>query len=158
MQNKPIPEKMRAMVLDVGSQDLQPRWVPVPLPGPGQILIRVRACGVCRTDLHIVDGELSEPKLPLIPGHEIAGEVALLGEGVNAFQLGQRVGVPWLGTTCGVCDYCRAGQENLCDHPGFTGYTLDGGFAEYMVADQRFCSPCLKNIQTLMRPRCSALA
>ena len=141
MQNKPIPEKMRAMVLDVGSQDLQPRWVPVPLPGPGQILIRVRACGVCRTDLHIVDGELSEPKLPLIPGHEIAGEVALLGEGVNAFQLGQRVGVPWLGTTCGVCDYCRAGQENLCDHPGFTGYTLDGGFAEYTVADQRFCFP-----------------
>jgi propanol-preferring alcohol dehydrogenase len=104
-------------------------------------LIRVRACGVCRTDLHVVDGELSQPKLPLVPGHGIVGAVAGLGNGVTQFKIGDRVGVPWLGWTCGACAYCVAGRENLCDHAKFTGYTLDGGYAEYTVADQRFCFP-----------------
>jgi propanol-preferring alcohol dehydrogenase len=113
--------------------------VPVPRPGPGQLLIRVGACGVCRTDLHVFDGELTEPKLPLILGHEIAGTVAAVGEGVGQFRIGDRVGVPWLGWTCGQCRYCRRGQENLCDHARFTGYTIDGGYAEYIVADQRYC-------------------
>ncbi len=135
----PIPSSMRAMLLESPGQPLQMRNLPVPQPGPGQILIRVRACGVCRTDLHIMDGDLSNPKLPLILGHEIAGEVVALGEQVERFQTGQRVGVPWLGYTDGVCAYCRSGQENLCDHPRFTGYTIDGGYAEYTVADQRYC-------------------
>ncbi len=134
-----IPETMRAMVLEEPGKPLRLREVPVPQPEPGQVLLRVLACGVCRTDLHIADGELTEPKLPLILGHEIVGEVVKLGKDVDRFQVGQRVGVPWLGYTCGVCEYCRSGQENLCDHPGFTGYTIDGGFAEYTVADQRYC-------------------
>lgn len=137
--NPNLPSEMRAMVLEAPGQPLRLRAVPAPRPGPGQMLIRVRACGVCRTDLHIVDGELAGPKLPLILGHEIVGEVAALGVGVERFQLGQRVGVPWLGYTDGVCLYCRSGQENLCDHPRFTGYTIDGGYAEYTVADQRYC-------------------
>jgi propanol-preferring alcohol dehydrogenase len=115
--------------------------VPTPEPRAGQILLRVRACAVCRTDLHVVDGELTEPKLPLIPGHEIVGRVEQLGRNVTRFNLGDRVGVPWLGWTCGECNYCASGRENLCDQAKFTGYTLDGGYAEYTVADERFCFP-----------------
>jgi alcohol dehydrogenase, propanol-preferring len=136
-----IPEMMRAMVLEAPGQPLQERQVPVPRPGLQQVLIRVKACGVCRTDLHILDGELQEPKLPLIPGHQIAGTVVRVGRDVRRFGVGDRVGVPWLGYTDGTCRYCRRGQENLCDHPLFTGYTIDGGFAEYAVADQRYCFP-----------------
>ncbi len=110
-----------------------------PEPGPHQVLLRVAACGVCRTDLHIVDGELAEPKLPLTPGHEIVGYVEALGEGVTGLALGQRIGVPWLGFTCGHCAYCRSGRENLCDEARFTGYQIDGGYAEYALADARFC-------------------
>ena len=132
---------MRAMLLDAPGRPLRPAEVPVPSPGPGQLLLRVRACAVCRTDLHVVDGELPEPKLPLVPGHEIVGTVAALGEGVEGFAEGERVGVPWLGWTCGACRYCRSGRENLCPAARFTGYTLDGGYAEHTVADARFCFP-----------------
>ncbi len=132
---------MRTMMLSAPGTSLQPVDVPVPVPGPEQILIRVRACGVCRTDLHVLDGELHEPKLPLILGHEIVGAVAAKGERVERFALDDRVGVPWLGWTCGVCPYCRSGRENLCDRARFTGYQLDGGYAEYTVTDQRFCFP-----------------
>ena len=111
----------------------------VPKAEKGQLLLKVRACAVCRTDLHVVDGELSKPKLPLIPGHEIVGVVTARGPGAERFQLGDRVGVPWLGWTCGQCDYCRSERENLCDQPRFTGYSLDGGYSEYTVADERFC-------------------
>jgi propanol-preferring alcohol dehydrogenase len=114
---------------------------PVPEPGPQQILLRIHACGVCRTDLHVVDGELPDPKLPIIPGHEIVGTVFRKGEQVERFTVGERVGVPWLGFTCGVCRYCRTDRENLCDRALFTGYQLDGGYAEYAAADQRFCFP-----------------
>ena len=113
----------------------------MPKPGTGQVLIHVHACAVCRTDLHVVDGELTQPKLPLVPGHEIVGTIADLGDAVTRFKIGDRVGVPWLGWTCGQCAYCRSGQENLCDQAKFTGYTLDGGYAECTVADQRFCFP-----------------
>jgi len=130
---------MRAMVLDAPRQPLQARDVAEPRPSPGQVLVRVSACAVCRTDLHVVDGELPHPKLPLIPGHEIVGVVADLGQGADHFNIGERVGIPWLGWTCGECRYCRGGQENLCDQARFTGYTLDGGYAEYTVADQRYC-------------------
>ena len=133
-----IPEKMLAMLLEAPGQPLRSQEVLVPRPGPEQVLIRVRACGVCRTDLHIVDGESTQPKLPLILGHEIAGTVAAVGPGVEKFRIGDRIGVPWLGYTCGVCRYCRQGRENLCDHPGFTGYTLDGGYAQYTVAHQSY--------------------
>jgi propanol-preferring alcohol dehydrogenase len=132
---------MLAMRLHAPRQPLQPDSIPVPEPGPGQVLIRVRACGVCRTDLHVVDGELPGPKLPIVPGHEIAGVVEACGPGARRFAEGGRVGVPWLGRACGVCPYCRRGDENLCDAPGFTGYTIDGGYAEYTVADERFCFP-----------------
>ena len=132
---------MRAMILDAFGRPLRHADVPTPKPGGGQLLIRVRACAVCRTDLHVIDGELTQPKLPLIPGHEIVGTVERLGEGVESFKIGDRVGVPWLGSTCGECAYCRSGRENLCDQARFTGYTLDGGYAEYTVADQRFCFP-----------------
>ncbi|MFP4450173.1 MAG: zinc-dependent alcohol dehydrogenase family protein [Rhodosalinus sp.] len=125
---------MRAMVFDGTSSALQLRDLPLPEPGPGQVRLRVEACGVCRTDLHVVDGDLTEPKVPLIPGHEIVGRVEALGEGAQV-PPGSGVGVPWLGHTCGRCRYCRMGRENLCDAPGFTGYTLNGGFAEYCVAD-----------------------
>jgi propanol-preferring alcohol dehydrogenase len=138
-QKMKIPEKMRAMVLEKQGQPLRYAEVQVPRPGPDQILIRVLACGVCRTDLHIMDGELTEPKLPLIPGHEIVGTVVWAGGNVGNFSVGDRVGVPWLGYTDGTCRYCRMGRENLCEHPLFTGYTIDGGFAEYTVADQRYC-------------------
>jgi propanol-preferring alcohol dehydrogenase len=126
------------MLLTVSRSPLQYVELPVPNPGPEQILIRVHACGVCRTDLHVVDGELTEPKLPLVPGHEIVGVVARTGERVQRFAVGIRVGVPWLGYTCGACRYCQANRENLCDRARFTGYQLDGGYAEYTLADQRY--------------------
>jgi propanol-preferring alcohol dehydrogenase len=132
---------MRAMVLERQREPLRPAELPDPRPGPGQVLIAVHACGVCRTDLHIVDGDLSEPKLPLVPGHQIVGTVAEAGEGVERFAPGDRVGVPWLGWTCGECRYCRSGRENLCDRARFTGYDVDGGFAELAAADERFCFP-----------------
>ena len=135
------PEKMRAMVLETPGQPLQFREVPAPRPGPEQVLIRVHTCGVCRTDLHVLDGELPHPKLPLILGHEIVGTVVETGRAVRQFRVGDRIGVPWLGYTDGTCRYCRQGRENLCDNPRFTGYTLDGGYAEYTVADQRYSFP-----------------
>jgi len=132
---------MRAMVMERQGEPLQPADLPEPSAGPGQVLLDVRACGVCRTDLHILDGELSEPKLPLVPGHQIVGVVRELGEGVDSFAPGDRVGVPWLGWTDGECRYCRGGRENLCDNARFTGYDADGGYAEAAVADARFCFP-----------------
>jgi alcohol dehydrogenase, propanol-preferring len=136
-----IPKTMRAMLLFEQRKPLKMEEVAVPEPKAGQVLIKVHTCGVCRTDLHVVDGDLSEPKLPLILGHQIVGTVVGFGEGVDRFKLGQRIGVPWLGYTDGTCRYCLRGQENLCDHPEFTGYTLDGGYAEYATADQRYCFP-----------------
>ncbi|HTW28814.1 MAG TPA: zinc-dependent alcohol dehydrogenase family protein [Acetobacteraceae bacterium] len=132
---------MHAMLLRRPRTRLEASEVADPRPGPGQVLIRVCACAVCRTDLHVVDGELAEPKLPLVPGHEIVGRVERLGEGVERFREGERVGVPWLGWTCGACRYCRAGQENLCERARFTGYQIDGGYAELTVADARYCFP-----------------
>jgi propanol-preferring alcohol dehydrogenase len=132
---------MRAMVFDGSTPVLEMRDVPDPVAGAGQLLIDVRACGVCRTDLHVIDRDLTHPKVPLIPGHEIVGTVAALGPGVAGFRVGERVGVPWLGHTCGHCRYCAGGRENLCDAPGFTGYTIDGGYAERTVADSRYCLP-----------------
>jgi propanol-preferring alcohol dehydrogenase len=129
------------MLLEKQRQPLKLAEVPVPQPGPRQVLIRVHTCGVCRTDLHVLDGDLNEPKLPLILGHQIVGTVVRVGEEVNKFSPNQRIGVPWLGYTDGTCRYCQRGQENLCDHPEFTGYTLNGGYAEYTVADQRYCFP-----------------
>ena len=129
---------MQAMLLDRPGAPLKPVELEVPKPGPGQILIKVAACGVCRTDLHIFDGELHHPKLPLVLGHEIVGHVEALGPGVEGFAIGMRVGVPWLGWTDGTCFYCRQGEENLCDHPRFTGYQIDGGYAGYTVADARY--------------------
>ncbi len=136
---------MRAMILEAPGRPLREADVPIPEPGPGQVLIRVRACGLCRTDLHIVDGELKEPKLPLIPGHQIVGTVIAAGAGADRFAQGTRVGVPWLGFTCNNCRYCLSGRENLCDKARFTGYQIDGGFAEYAVADQQFCFPIPEN-------------
>ncbi|SAL84457.1 alcohol dehydrogenase [Caballeronia choica] len=130
---------MRAMVFDGHSPLLRELDVPDPVAGTGQLLIDAHACGVCRTDLHVVDGELAHPKRPVIPGHEIVGTVSALGVGVTGFAIGDRVGVPWLGHTCGHCRYCGIGRENLCDTPGFTGYTIDGGYAQRVVADSRFC-------------------
>ena len=132
---------MRAMVMESPGGPLVPRELPVPRPGPAQVLIRVRACGICRTDLHILDGDLTRPKLPLVLGHEVVGTVAEVGTAVRELQAGQRVGVPWLGRTCGTCRYCASGHENLCDEPVFTGYQIDGGYAEYAVADHRYCFP-----------------
>jgi alcohol dehydrogenase, propanol-preferring len=132
---------MHAMLFEKPGQPLRMAEIPIPKPGPGQLLIRVRACAVCRTDLHVVDGELTRPKLPLIPGHEIVGIVEEKGEGAERFETGDRVGIPWLGWTCGECSYCLWGRENLCDKARFTGYTIDGGYADYTVADQRFCLP-----------------
>ncbi|WP_027054326.1 zinc-dependent alcohol dehydrogenase family protein [Mesorhizobium erdmanii] len=129
---------MKAMVLERLGTPLKATDRPDPTPRPGEIRLRVEACAVCRTDLHVVDGDLPRPKLPLVPGHEIVGIVDLVGEGVSPSRLGQRVGVPWLGHTCGHCPYCVAGAENLCDEPLFTGYTRDGGFASHVVADQHF--------------------
>ena len=130
---------MRAMLFEKAGQPLRSAELTAPQAGAGQVLIRVRACAVCRTDLHITDGELNEPKLPLIPGHEIIGVVEKIGDGVSRFKLGDRVGVPWLGWTCDACEFCLSGRENLCDQARFTGYTLDGGYADYAVADPRFC-------------------
>ncbi len=132
---------MRAAILDSPGNPLLIADVPVPEPEAEQVLIRVRACGVCRTDLHVVDGELKDPKLPLIPGHQIVGEVVETGERVKRFAPGDRVGVPWLGRTCGRCRYCLSGRENLCNDARFTGYQIDGGYAEYTVADHRFSFP-----------------
>jgi propanol-preferring alcohol dehydrogenase len=129
------------MVLEGAGLALAAGEIERPEPGPGEILIRVEACAVCRTDLHVVDGELTEPKLPLVLGHEIVGTVVGLGDGVTRFGLGDRIGVPWLGWTCGQCRFCRSGRENLCDRARFTGYTIDGGYAEFTVADARYCFP-----------------
>ena len=130
-----------AMLLDAPRAPLRAADAATPVPTRGQVLVRVHACGVCRTDLHVVDGELSQPKLPLVPGHQIVGSVVALGQGAERFTPGARVGIPWLAWTCGVCRYCRTGRENLCDRARFTGYQVDGGYAEYAVADERFCFP-----------------
>ncbi len=132
---------MRAMLLEAPRRPLRAANIPRPEPGSGQLLLAVKACGVCRTDLHVADGELPNPKLPLVLGHEIVGTVVATGAGVDRFTLGARVGVPWLGWSCGECRYCRAGRENLCDRARFTGYQIDGGYAEHTVADARFCFP-----------------
>jgi propanol-preferring alcohol dehydrogenase len=132
---------MRAMLLEAAHAPLRPAELPLPAPGPDQVLLRVRACGVCRTDLHVLDGELPDPKLPLVLGHEVVGTVAGKGERVERFVPGDRVGVPWLGWTCGTCPYCLSGRENLCPRARFTGYQIDGGYAEFAVADQRYVFP-----------------
>jgi alcohol dehydrogenase, propanol-preferring len=132
---------MRAMVLESARTPLVLRNLDEPVAGAGQVRIRVRACAVCRTDLHVVDGELPGPKLPLVPGHEIVGEVDTIGSEVTGFQVGERIGIPWLGWTCGQCKFCRSNRENLCEYARFTGYTIDGGYAELTVADARFCFP-----------------
>ncbi|HEY8105454.1 MAG TPA: zinc-dependent alcohol dehydrogenase family protein [Gemmatimonadales bacterium] len=130
---------MRAMLLDRPGTPLREAALPRPRPGPGQVLLEVRACGVCRTDLHVADGELPDPKLPLVLGHEVVGRVTERGPGATRFEPGDRVGVPWLGWTCGECEFCRSGRENLCDRARFTGWQLDGGYAELIVADERYC-------------------
>lgn len=132
---------MRVMQLDRPGQPLRLVELPVPAATAGTLQIRVEACGVCRTDLHLIDGELPDPVLPMIPGHEIVGRVSAIGAGVTGFVFGQRVGVPWLGWTCGTCHFCTSGRENLCDHARFTGYQIQGGYAEYTVADARYCFP-----------------
>jgi alcohol dehydrogenase, propanol-preferring len=129
------------MVLQMLRSPLVMRERSTPMPAAGEILVEVAACGVCRTDLHVVDGELPDPRLPIVPGHEIVGRVAAMGADVTGLAIGERVGVPWLGFTCGVCPYCRAGRENLCDRPLFTGYTRDGGYATHAIADARYCFP-----------------
>ena len=130
---------MHAMVLEAPGTPLKPVVRDTPEPGPGDVLVKVAACGVCRTDLHVVDGDLREPKLPIVPGHEVVGRIHAIGADVDRFAIGERVGIPWLGHTCGHCHYCRSGQENLCDAPGFTGYHIDGGYADYALADARYC-------------------
>lgn len=130
---------MKAMVLEQAGMPLRLIDLPDPEAGPGEIVVKVLACGVCRTDLHVVDGELPDPKLPLVPGHEIVGTVERIGPGVDGFAVGQRVGIPWLGRTCGHCRFCRMDRENLCDDPGFTGYRIDGGYAEYARASADYC-------------------
>jgi len=133
---------MRAMVLrQAGGGRLEQADLPRPEPGPGEVLIEVAACGVCRTDLHVVDGDLPDPKLPIVPGHEIVGRVAAAGDGVSGFDVGTRVGVPWLGYSCGECRYCLRGQENLCPRARYTGYQIDGGYADCTVADHRYVFP-----------------
>ena len=132
---------MRAMILDVPGEPLRVAEVASPEPGEGQVLLRVHCCAVCRTDLHVVDGELPDPRLPLIPGHQIVGTVERIGEHTDGFTVGERVGVPWLGWTDGECRYCLSGRENLCENARFTGYQIDGGYAEYALADARFCFP-----------------
>lgn len=132
---------MLAMVLKKPGEPLEESDLPVPQPGPGEVLVRIRACAVCRTDLHVADGELTQPKLPLVLGHEIVGEVVESGPGADHHAPGQRVGIPWLGWSCGECIFCRSDRENLCGKARFTGYTIDGGYAEYTVADERYCFP-----------------
>jgi propanol-preferring alcohol dehydrogenase len=134
-------DTMKAMLFEGVGKPLKMTELPIPHPGEGQVLLKVQACGVCHTDLHIVDGELNKPRLPLVLGHQIVGTVVHAGSGANRFHPGERVGVPWLGGTDGTCSYCERGQENLCDHPTFTGYDINGGFAEYTTADERFCFP-----------------
>jgi alcohol dehydrogenase, propanol-preferring len=136
-----MPETMSAMVLRRPGTPLVMEPRPLPIPGPGELLLKVEACGVCRTDLHVVDGELPHPKLPIVPGHEIVGRVAAIGPGVSGFTPGARVGVPWLGHACGHCPYCASARENLCDDPLFTGYTRDGGYATHVVSDAAFSFP-----------------
>lgn len=144
---------MRAMVFNVGQPGLQAVDLPMPSCGPGEILIRVHTCGVCRTDLHIVDGELAHPKQTLVPGHQIVGRVVEVGPQVEQFKTGDRVGVPWMSWTCGACRFCRSGRENLCEKARFTGYTVDGGYAEYTIARERFCFPLGGNLtDTEMAP------
>lgn len=136
-----IPDTMQAMVFEGTGKPLMLKTMPVPVPSAEQVLIKIIACGVCRTDLHIIDGELTAPKLPLIPGHEIVGMVVRTGSKVNLLKEGELIGVPWLGYTCGECKYCKKGQENLCENALFTGYTMDGGYAEYTVAYGQYCFP-----------------
>ncbi len=140
---------MKAMVLEAQGSPLKSSVIPKPQPLAGQVLVRVKACGVCRTDLHIVDGDLKEPKLPLVPGHQIVGVVEALGPGVTAHKTGDRIGIPWLGGSCGTCDYCRTGRENLCDLARYTGYQLNGGFAQFCLADERFSFPIPKSFPDL---------
>jgi alcohol dehydrogenase, propanol-preferring len=140
---------MRAMLFEGKGKPLLLKDLPVPSPEPGQILVRVHACGICRTDLHIIDGELDEPKLPLVPGHQVVGRVAGMGAGVTGFEVGERVGIPWLGGTCGHCASCLSNHENLCETPRFTGYQANGGFADYALADHRFCFPIPENYPDL---------
>ena len=132
---------MKAMVLKRPGEPLRLVERDIPEPGPGQVLLKVSACGVCRTDLHVADGDLRHPKLPVVPGHEIVGTIEAAGSEVLDLRVGQRVGVPWLGATCGCCRYCRSGRENLCDEARFTGYTLDGGYAEYALARADYAFP-----------------
>ena len=136
---------MRAMVFEQPGRELRLTELPIPDVVRGQLLLRVSACGICRTDLHVVDGDLQQPRIPLIPGHQIVGVVEYVAEGVDVFQVGQRVGVPWLGGSCGHCEFCASERENLCDHAVYTGYQVNGGFAEYTVADARFCFPLPDN-------------
>lgn len=136
-----IPSAMRAMLLEKPGAPLKLVMRPIPKPGPTQVLVKIIACGICRTDLHVVDGELPNPRLPLVPGHEIIGTVMRTGANVFGIRPGDKVGIPWLGYTCGTCRYCRRHQENLCEHALFTGYTLDGGYAEYTVAYEKYCFP-----------------
>jgi alcohol dehydrogenase, propanol-preferring len=136
---------MKAMLLDRPGEPLRLAEVPMPAPGPGQVLVKVTACGVCRTDLHVVDGDLTDAKLPIVPGHEIVGRVVEAGPGVEEFGKNQRIGVPWLGWTCGRCRFCASGRENLCDDARFTGYQIDGGYADYTLADARYCFPIVGN-------------
>lgn len=130
---------MRAMIMKHPGKKLEYVEVPIPSPRENEVLIKIHACGICRTDLHVVDGELKQPKLPVIPGHQIVGKIVKLGKAVSKLHIGQRVGVPWLGASCTHCAYCLSGHENLCDFPSFTGYQIDGGFAEYSVANEQFC-------------------
>ena len=132
---------MKAMLLERSGEPLVAATLPVPQPQAGQVLVRVEACGVCRTDLHLIDGELPDPQLPIVPGHEIVGRIVQLGAAVGELRIGQQVGIPWLGHTCGECDFCRHAQENLCDRARFTGYQIHGGYAEYTVAEARYCFP-----------------
>ncbi len=132
---------MKAMVLEQPGTPLKLVQRPDPQPGPDQVQVAISACGVCRTDLHVVDGDLTQPKLPIIPGHEIVGTVSALGTAVDDFKIGDRIGIPWLGHSCGCCSYCKSGAENLCDEPGFTGYQIDGGYADMTIADARYCFP-----------------
>jgi len=136
-----VPATMQAMVMDRAGSPLRFASLPVPEPGEGQVLVKVMACGVCRTDLHIIDGELPHPKLPLVPGHEVVGAVVVAGQRCRSVKVGDVVGIPWLAYTCGVCRYCLRQQENLCERALFTGYTMDGGYAEYIVAFERYCLP-----------------
>ena len=144
---------MRAMVLQATGAPLVSCDLPTPAPGTGQLLVRVTACAVCRTDLHVIDGELPNPKLPLIPGHEIVGRVEKSGHDVTAFRVGERVGIPWLGWTCAECKFCRSNRENLCERARFTGYTVDGGYAEFTVADARFCFRIPDAYDDMSQPR-----